>query len=496
MLKNLDFSEFTIAQLQAGYLAGSWSAQDVIAWYLDRIARIDRAGPALNSIISVNDLIEEQARELDRRLSEGGLVGPLHGVPVLIKDQIDAAEMPTTCGSILFRDNWPKRDATVVARLREAGALMLAKTTLGEMGAGDTHGSLFGSTRNPYDLERTAGGSSGGSGAAVSANLGAVALGQEGYASIRRPATWNGVVGMRPSLGLVSRGGVYDGWPSLLGSVGPMTRTVEDAARLLDVLVGYDPIDPATALGYGRLSGRFTDALDAEGLRGRRIGVLRTPFGAGVEPDAADFQRVGEVFERGLEALEAAGAILVDPFEIPDLVALIAKRAHHPAHAAEAFEEYASRLPEIPYRSKAEAMASEAYSGVSIQMKGRWARDNTPEEYARFLEARDTLRINMLKAMADAEVDAIVHKAIEHEPTLIRDGVNPPYVNHKGAPHINTYLADVPSIVVPAGLTSAGLPAGLCFLGRPYDDIAMIRYAFAFEHAARGRVMPKLGAAA
>ncbi len=379
MLKNLDFSEITIAQLQAGYLAGSWTAAEVVAWYLDRIERLDRAGPALNSIISINERIKEQASELDARLAaEGRLVGPLHGVPVLIKDQIDAMEMPTTCGSVLLRDNWPKRDAHVVARLRQAGALMLAKTTLGEMGAGDTHGSLFGSTRNPYDLERTAGGSSGGSGAAVSANLGTVSLGQEGYASIRRPSTWNGVVGMRPSIGLVSRGGVYDGWPSVLGSVGPMTRTVEDAAKLLDVMIGYDPVDPVTAHGYGRIRESFADGLDTDGLRSARIGVLRTPFGAGVEPDAADFKRVEAVFENGLKALAAAGAELVDPIEIPDLTALIAKRAHHPTHGADAIAEYASRLEDPPFRSKAEAMASPAYEQVSIQMKMRWAKVDDP----------------------------------------------------------------------------------------------------------------------
>lgn len=492
-MNNLDLTEITISRLQDGYRSGAWTARDVVVWYLDRIRRMDKQGAALNAVISINDRIEEQAEELDARLAAGGMVGPLHGVPILIKDQIDVAEMPTTCGSVLFRDNWPRRDASVIARLRAAGALMLGKTTLGEMGAGDTHGSLFGSTRNVYDPERTAGGSSGGSGAAVSANFATVALGQEGYASIRRPSTWNGVVGMRPSTGLVSRGGVYDGWPSVLGSVGPMTRTVEDAARLLDVMVGYDPADPVTAHGVGRLRGPFVEALAADGLRGVRLGVLRTPFGSGVEPAAADFARVEAVFDKGLEALAAAGATLVDPIEIADLVALIARRAHHPTHGAEAFATYAAGLPEPPFRSKAEAMASAVYDDVSIPMKQRWSRDPTPAEYASFLEARDVLRTNLLKVMADHGLDAIVHKAIEHEPTLIRDGVNPPYVNHKGAPHINTYLGDVPSIVVPAGLTSAGLPAGLCFLGRPYDDVAMIRYAHAFEQQAQARVVPDLG---
>lgn len=488
-----DFSEMTITQLQAGYRSGAWRVADVVDWYLARIARLDKSGPTLNSVISINERIRDQARALDRRIAANAPVGPLFGVPVLVKDQIDVSEMPTTCGSVLFRDNWPKRDAFVVARLRAADALMLGKTTLGEMGAGDTHGSLFGSTRNVYDFERTAGGSSGGTGAAISANLAAVGLGQEGYASIRRPSAWNGIVGMRPSGGLVSRGNVYDGWPSTLGSVGPMTRTVEDAARLLDAIVGYDPADPSTAHGVGRLRGRFSDALDPNGLAGVRIGVLRTPFGTDTAPDAADFGRVEAVFERGLAALKLAGAELVDPIEIPDLVDLVARRASHPTHGADAFAHYAANLPDAPFATKQAAMESAAYKDVSTNMKRRWARaDAMPAAYARYLEARDILKTNLLKTMADHGLDAIVHKAIEHEPTLIRDGVNPPYVDHKGAPHINTFLGDVPSIVVPAGLTSAGLPAGICFLGRPYDDINMVRYAFAFEQKAQGRQVPML----
>lgn len=492
MTATTDFSEITIARLHAGFADGSWTAVDVVRWYLDRIGRLDRDGPAINAVISLNDEIEAQAADLDRRFAEGGPIGPLHGVPVLVKDQIDVAEMPTTMGSILFRSNYPRRDAFVIAKLRAAGALMLGKTTLGEMGAGDTHGSLFGSTRNVYDVERTAGGSSGGSGAAVSANFCAVALGQEGFASIRRPSIWNGVVGMRPSGGLVSRGGVYDGWPSTWGSIGPMCRTVEDAARLLEVLVGYDPVDPMTAHGVGRLRGSFLDALRPDGLRGVRLGVLRTSIGVDAEPDAPDFARVEAVFESGLAALSKAGAELVDPIEIEGVRELLALRAAHPTHGAEAIEVYTADLPDPPYRSKAEAMASPEYDKVSIQMKGRWKRSSTPEAYGRYLEARDVLMTRMLKVMADNGLDAIVHKAIEHEPTLIADGVNPPYVNHKGAPHINTFLGSVPSIVVPAGMTTAGLPAGVAFLGRPYDDVNLVRYAYAFETACNGRVPPSL----
>jgi Asp-tRNA(Asn)/Glu-tRNA(Gln) amidotransferase A subunit family amidase len=492
MSQAIDLSEITIAGLQAGYAEGRWTAVDVVRWYLDRIRTLDRDGPALHAMISTNDQVEAQAAELDRRFASEGPVGPLHGVPVLIKDQIDVTEMPTTMGSVVFRANYPRRDAFVITKLRAAGALMLGKTTLGEMGSGDAHGSLFGSARNVYDLDRTAGGSSGGSGSAVSANFGTVALGQEGYASIRRPAIWNGVVGMRPSGGLVSRGNVYDGWPSTFGSIGPMCRTVEDAARLLDVIVGYDPHDPMTALGHRRYDGAVHETLRPDALKGVRLGVLRTPIGYDSEPDAADFKRVEAVFERGLHALVEAGAALIDPIEIEGLNDLMALRAGHPTHSAEAVEVYTEGLAELPFRTKQEIMASPDFEKVTPQTKVRWASRSTAEAYGRYLEARDTLMTRLLKVMADLELDAIVHKAIEHEPTLIADGVNPPHVDLKGAPHLNTFLGSVPSIAVPAGMTTANLPAGMAFLGRPYDDANVIRYAYAFERHCGGRVPPQL----
>ena len=208
--------------------------------YLDRIEAYDKAGPAINAIITLNTKALEEADRIDATFKAAGYVGPLHGIAVVVKDQADAAGMPTPLGSVLFKHYYPDRDSFVVDSLRRASAIVLGKTTLGELGGGDTHGSLFGSTRNPYDLERTVGGSSGGSAACVATNFATVGVAQEGLASIRRPATWNCIVGMRTTAGLVSRGGVSGGWPSVAGSLGPMARTVADLAKLLDVMVGYD----------------------------------------------------------------------------------------------------------------------------------------------------------------------------------------------------------------------------------------------------------------
>ncbi len=482
--------EATIADAHSAFRAGTLTARQLVEAYLDRIARYDKKGPAINAVISVNPRALEEADRLDAAYKASGPVGSLHGIPVIVKDQADVKEMPTTLGSILFKDHRPNRDCFVAARLRQAGAILLAKATLGELGAGDTHGSLFGSTRNPYDVMRTVGGSSGGSGASVSANFAMVGIGQEGLASIRRPSTWNGIAGMRPSIGLVSRAGVWDGWPSMNGSLGPMARTVADLAKLLDAMVGYDPDDPSTAHGVGRVSGSFADQLDANALKGARIGILREPMGYMSEPQSEDFAKITEVFDRAVVELAKAGATIIDPVVIPDLNALMAKRVFSSEERDRGWDVYLGGLKERPYASREAVVASPFFRELSKSVRERWLSTTTTEEDYASLRARDTLMTNMLKTMADHGLDAIVHKAIEHQPTLIADGVNPPYVNQKGAPHLNTFLQFVPSIVVPAGFTRDQLPTGITFLGRPYDDGRMIRYAFAYERATQHRRAP------
>ena len=393
-------------------------------------------------------------------------------------------------GSVLFKDHDPDRDAFVVAKLRAAGAIFIAKTTLGELGAGDTHGSLFGSTRNVYDLERTAGGSSGGSGVAASANFCLAAIGQEGFASIRRPATWNGIAGMRPTAGLVSRTGVYGGWPTLNGSLGPMARSVADLARLLDAMVGYDPDDPVTALGAPHADTSFAAALDPAALKGARLGILRESVGYRSEPDSDDFRQITAVFDRAVAELAAAGATLVDPVAIPDLKALLAARSRSDADEHAAFAHYVAGSAAAPFATRAAAMASPLFADTSKGAQARWAVTNSDESYFAHLRARDTLMVRLHQVMAEHRLDAIVHKAVEHGPTLIRDGLNPPFRDQTGAIHINTFLMFVPSVVVPAGFTHAGQPAGITFLGRPYEDARMLRLADAYERATRHRTPP------
>ena len=483
--------EATIADIHAAYAAGSLTARGLVQAYIDRIDAYDRGGPRINSVITVNPAALDEADRLDAAFKTAGKTGPLHGIPVVMKDQADLKGTPTTLGSLLFKDYYPDRDCRVVEKLKEAGAIVLAKTTLGELGAGDTHGSLFGSTRNPYDVERTVGGSSGGSGAAVSANFGTVGVGQEGLASIRRPSTWNCIAGMRPTAGLVSRAGVYSGWPQEAGSLGPMARTVRDMATLLDVMVGYDGEDPITSRGFGHVPPSYTDFLDADGLRGARIGVLREPMGYNTDPDADDFKSITGIFDNAVEELRAAGAEVVDPVELARLNELLAKRCADPTAGERAFGIYMARSADPPYRTRADAMASPDYPKLTEQVQARLRITSDPADHYEYLLARDHLMIHLLKTMAEHRLDAIVHKAVEHQPTLIADGVKPPFVNHKGAPHLNTFLVYVPTVTVPAGFTADGLPAGISFLGRPYDDGRMIRLAYAYEQATHHRRAPE-----
>lgn len=482
--------ETTIDEIHAAYKSGQLTCRQLVQNYLDRIEAYDKKGPVLNAIITLNPTALKEADRLDAAFKASGFVGPLHGIPVVVKDQADAAGMPTTLGSVLFKDYRPERDCFVVENLKKAGAVILAKTTLGELGGGDTHGSLFGSTRNPYDLERTVGGSSGGSAACVAANFSTVGVGQEGLASIRRPSTWNAIAGMRPTAGLVSRGGVYAGWPSINGSLGPMARTVTDLAKLLDVLVGYDPEDPVTARGVGHAPESYTKFLDKNGLKGARLGILRESMGLGSEPDSEDFKKIDAVFNQAIGELKAGGAVLIDPIVIPDLKALLAKRAGSFTDEEESFNRYFARSAEPPYKSRKEASAAPDFAKVAHRSQERWKRAPDDKAHYEYLKARDELMTNILKVMADNRLDAIVHKAVEHQPTLIKDGVNPPFVDQKGAPHLNTYLVYVPSIVVPAGFTRDNLPAGITFFGRPYDDGAVIKLAYAYEQATRHRKPP------
>jgi Asp-tRNA(Asn)/Glu-tRNA(Gln) amidotransferase A subunit family amidase len=485
--------EATIDNIHAAYRSGRLTARQLVEAYLARISAYDKAGPNINSIITLNPKALEDAERLDAAYQRSGFVGALHGIPVLVKDEIDAAGMPTTLGTLVFKDYRPPCDAFAVEKLRQAGAIILGKTTLSEYAAGDTYGSMFGVTRNPYDLERTVGGSSGGSAAALAANLMTVALGEETLASIRRPATWNALVALRPTPGLVSRSGMWDGYPSPVAQMGP--RTVKDVAIVLDAMVGYDPEDPVTALGVGKIDGSYTRFLDPAGLKGARIGILREPIGVASDPNSDDFKKVDAAFERNIAELRSAGAILVDPIVIPNLKPLLAKRAANPPLADQGLRLYLARNPDSPIKTREDIARSPDIDKSFPPFKAEPWKKPLPAldaaRYVEFLLAREELMFNLLKVMADNKLDAIVTKSVEHQPTLIKDGISPPYSTNRGVPTLNTFVVYASAMTVPAGFTSDNLPVGITFLGRPYDEATLLKLAYSYEQATHHRVPPK-----
>jgi Asp-tRNA(Asn)/Glu-tRNA(Gln) amidotransferase A subunit family amidase len=487
--------ETTIDDIHAAMMSGKLTAHDLTQAYLDRINAFDKKGPMLNCVITVNPRALEEADKLDAAFKKYGMTGPLHGIPILVKDEIDTAGMPTTLGTLVFKDYRPTRDAFTVERLKKAGAIILGKTTLSEYAAGDTFGSMFGASRNPYDLERTVGGSSGGSGCAMAANFSAVAIGEETFASIRRPGAWNDVVSLRPTPGLVSRSGMWDGYPTPTAQMGPMARNVKDLAQLLDAMVGYDAEDPVTALGIGKAPQSYARLLDKNALKGARIGILRESIGQFSEPDSQDFKKVDAVFQKAVAELKAAGAVVVDPIVIPNIKAALAKRTTNPTLADESLRLYLARNPNSQFKTRQDiAKSPEMSKSIPSNKADQWIKPLAKTDMAAwgaYVQAREELAVTIAKVMADSKLDVIVHKSVEHQPTYIKDGMNPPYVNNKGIPVLNTFLVYAASMTVPAGFTSDNLPVGITFFGQPYSEPTLLKLAYAYEQATHHRVPPK-----
>jgi amidase len=305
----------------------------------------------------------------------------------------------------------------------------------------------------------------------------------------------NGIASLRPTPGLVSRSGMWDGYPSPTAQMGPMARTVSDLARLLDGLAGYDPEDPVTALGVGMIEGSYIKSLDRNGLAGARIGILRESIGVQSEPDSEDFKKVDAVFERNVAELKAAGAIISDPIVIPNLKALLSRRANNPDGFEAGLKIYLARNPDSNIKSRQDiANSPELAKSFPPTKADQWRRpapELDPARYLDYLGAREELMFTVLKVMADQKLDAIVHKTVEHQPTFIKDGINPPYSSNKGVPTWNTFLVYPASITVPSGFTADNLPTGITFFGRPYSEPTLIRLAYAYEQATHHRRPPR-----
>ena len=489
-----DVMEATVSEVHAAFRSGKLTARQLVQLYLDRIEAFDQKGPAINCVISLNPAALAEADRLDAEFARTGkFVGPLHGIPVLVKDEVDVAGTATTQGVKVFENYRPPLDAFAVKKLREAGAIMLAKTTLSEFAGGDTYSTFFGHSRNPYALDRTVGGSSGGSGGALAANFGTLAIGEETSSSLKRPAAWGALTGMRPTPGLISRSGMWDGHPVPTAQMGPMARTVTDLAKMLDGMVGYDPEDPITAFGLMHTPKSYTQFLDPEGLNGARIGVIREPMGGNSNPQAEDFQKVEAVFVRALDDMRAAGATVID-IEIPDLKKLMSKRTGDPKLTDEALHVYLSRNPDSEFKNRDDINNHPEMAKTFKVMRGQNSvRGRGPADPKDILEskyAREQLMMNIAKIMADLDLDAVAFKTVEHEPSIIAEATVPPYRSNGGTVSINTFLIHAPIIAVPMGYTSGTIPAGLTFMGLPFSEPALFKLGYAYEQATKHRRPP------
>ncbi|HEY5567771.1 MAG TPA: amidase family protein [Gammaproteobacteria bacterium] len=480
--------EATIAGIHAAFASGALTCRQLVADYLARIEAYDDDGPALNAILTVNPRALDLAAELDARYAtDPSGAGPLHCVPVVLKDNYDTADMPTTGGSVTLAESVPPDDAFVVGRLREVGALILAKANLTELARGGTTvSSLGGQTRNPYDLTRTPGGSSGGTGAAIAANFATIGTGTDTGQSIRSPASAGSLVGLRPTRGLVSRDGIIPA-STTQDAAGPITRTVEDTARMLDVIAGYDPNDPITAFSVDKIPASYTHSLNPDGLAGARIGVLVDFFGA--DPVHAE---VNAVTEAAIGQMAALGAAMIR-ISIPEIDELTRDLAVWSFESKIAFNAYLADLGSgAPVGTLEEFIDG---GGFHESIRGSLEADqrvqdglNDPE-YLRRLGRRQSLRQAIMTTMADHELDAILYP---HQRRLVAP-IGEPQLERNG---VLSNGAGFPAITVPGGLSvptasaPLGVPIGIELLGPEWSEPRLIELAFAFEQASQHRKPP------
>jgi len=492
--------ETPIADIHAAYRAGTRTVHAVIAACLARIAAYDKNGPYLNSFITVNPHALAEADSIDAayRATET-FSGPLHGIPVIIKDNLDAVGMPMTSGFQGWKNYYPPTDAPMVAKIKAAGGIILAKASLSEFakGGGDNINSVLpGFARNPYNTLYATGGSSGGTGAALAASFGVVGIGTDTGGSVRMPAAHNALVGLRPTVGLVSRTGVVP-LDSVRDTAGPMARTVTDMTILLDGIVGPDPDDATTARSAGHIPASYLPYLKPDGLRTARLGVLRQVFTLQVTDT-----RIIAQFERTIAELKAAGAEIVAPVIVPELDT-IPRPPQTSARFKADLTAWIARHPGVPYPSVKDIAASKLLHPLHQQSFDE-AVEALPAEHdpatieGRHNEAR--FRTAFMQAMDAAGVDALVFPTWAQLPAINGDRNTQLTDDPRPAPHATptrlgsslTFVGSMlqwPAISVPNG-DIQGLPTGLQLLARAWDEAKLIQYAYAYEQATHYRQPP------
>lgn len=492
---NFELTEITVAALQEKIKSGQYTSEKIVQLYLDRINKIDKAGPSINSIIEINPDALEIARSMDGERKNGKFRGPLHGIPVLIKDNIDTADkMKTSAGSLALANSIAQKDSFVAQKLREAGAIILGKTNLSEWAnirsAHSTSGwsGRGGLTKNPYALDRNACGSSSGTGAAIAANFATTGIGTETDGSVVCPSTHNSLVGIKPTLGLISRSGIIPIAHSQ-DTAGPMGRCVADAAALLSALTGADERDKAINASNGKTENDYTKFLDPNGLKGMRIGVARKYFGFN--------NYVDELMNDAIDVMKQQGAIIVDPADIPHMGEYDATELTVLLYELKAdLNTYLAGLgPNAPMKTLKDIIDFNEknkdkelkYFGQDLFLKAEEKGPLTTKEYLDALEKNHRLsRKEGIDAIMDKEkLDAMI--APTGEPAWTTDLINGDHFT--GGYSTPSAVAGYPHITVPAGFVY-GLPVGISIFGRAWSEGTLIKIAYAYEQATKHRKSP------
>ena len=474
-----DVAEQSISDLATALDSGEVTSRELVAAFLARIETFDQQGPALNAMVVINPNAFRDADALDAERSAGRVRGPLHGIPIVVKDNYDTVDMPTSAGTIGLATSVPPDDAFQVSRLREAGAIILGKTNMHELARGiTTVSSIAGQTRNPYDITRNPGGSSGGTGAAVAASFAAVGMGSDTCGSIRIPSAHHALVGLRGTRGLASGDGIIP-LSTTQDIGGPLARSVRDLAITLDATVGVDPADETTRRSEGRIPATYTDALDSRGLLGARVALLEELLG-----DTGAERPVRTVIEAAVEKMTAEGAEVVEIAET-DFGALLEGASLIGLEFKFDFDAYLVKTPGAPVRSLAELVEL----GLYHQVVDRGIRASLEvesldtDDYRERLAKRDTLREAVTALLDEHDLTALIYPTIRQTARPIGQG-------QPGSNCSLSAISGLPAITVPAGYAADGMPVGLEMIGRQFAEDDLIRLAYAYEQATRHRRAP------
>jgi len=482
--KKFEPSEATIAGIHQAMRAGKLTCRQLVEAYRTRISAYDQS-TKLNAIVIVNPNALAEADKLDAEFKRTKKLRPLHGIPVIVKDNFNTKDLPTTGGSLALKGSIPPEDAYQVRKIREAGAVVLAKSNMAEWAFSPylTESSMAGITRNPYDLERVPAGSSGGTAAAVAASFGAVGLGTDTGNSIRGPSSHNALVGIRSTMGLTSRAGII---PLYLRNDigGPMARTLEDAVRVLEVIAGYDPADPITKASAGKVPKNYMQFLKRDGLKGARLGVFRRY----IDAPTTDPQ-IKALAAKAIEDLKAQGATIIDPFDVPNYEALT-KDIWCDAFHYDVNNYLASLGERAKYKTLTAIVESGLYSPY-IEARLKRAIQKTPQEppcQDVYHDPRSiAFREAILQAMEQDRLDAIIYPTWSNPPRKVGDLQSPAGDNSQ----MLSPQTGFPAITVPMGFTYGSLPAGMTFLGRLFSEPELIKFVYAYEQATKHRRPPE-----